>query len=275
MSKIINALTVDLEDWFCVYNFRGYIVRTDWEKCESRIEQNTDRLLNLFDKHNVKATFFVLGWVAERVPDLIKKIDSAGHEIASHGYSHQLVTEMTRESFAEDLKKSLDILYNIIQKEVIGFRAPSFSITNKTLWALDILEQQGIKYDSSIYPTGYHPDYGIADFPLSPQNVTEKLVEFPMSCSRIGGIKIPCSGGGYFRSLPYSVTKYLFNKINLENRSFVFYIHPWEIDPQQPRIRLPLAKSFRHYNNLGKTYRRIDMLLSDFSFTTIRKVLQL
>ena len=273
MPEVWNAMTVDLEDWFCVYNLKDHIKREDWDRCESRVVQNTRRLLDLFEKYKVKATFFVLGWIADRFPSLISEICTRGHEIASHGYSHSLLTEMSPDLFREDLSRALATTRSISHQQVVGFRAPSFSITPKTTWAFDILVQNGILYDSSVFPIGFHPDYGMPDAPLSVYRINESVMEFPLSCAVVFDRKIPCSGGGYFRILPYRVSRQLFHRINDTQRPFVFYVHPWEIDPGQPRIRLPFVKKFRHYHNLEKTFDRMDRLLSEFRFTTMREVL--
>jgi polysaccharide deacetylase family protein (PEP-CTERM system associated) len=267
-----NAMTIDLEDWFCAYNLR--IKTENWGKQELRVVDNTRRILDLLAKHNTLATFFVLGWIAERVPDLVREIETRGHEIATHGYSHTVLTDMTPDGFEADLQRALDVTRACVKQEIIGFRAPSFTITNETLWALDILARHGIKYDSSVFPIGFHPDYGIADAVLSIHPMGA-LTEVPMSVAEVFGRKIPCSGGGYFRVLPYSVTRFLMRQCNQEGRPVIFYVHPWETDPGQPRVRLSLSKSFRHYFNLDKTMQRLDRLLGDFEFTSIRLVLGL
>jgi polysaccharide deacetylase family protein (PEP-CTERM system associated) len=272
---MINALSIDLEDWFHVHNMSQIIRREDWERCELRVVENTRRLLDLLTRYHTRATFFVLGWVAERVPDLIGEIERHGHEIASHGYSHTLLTQMTPESFETDLHKALHITRLIARQDVIGFRAPSFTITNKTLWALDILTRHGIRYDSSVFPIGFHPDYGMATAPLHIYNISPLLIEFPLSCASILGKRIPCSGGGYFRIFPYALTRRLIHYCNKRNHPIVFYLHPWEIDPAQPRKKLPWLKQFRHYYNLDKTFNRLERLLNDFRFTSIREVLSL
>jgi polysaccharide deacetylase family protein (PEP-CTERM system associated) len=237
-----------------------------------RIVANTQRILDLLDKRNVKATFFVLGWFAEHVPDLIREVERRGHEIATHGYSHTVLTAMTPDEFENDLKRALDFTRACVKQEIIGFRAPSFTITHKTLWVIDILAKHGIQYDSSVFPIGFHPDYGIADASLSIHQMGA-LTEVPMSVAEVFGRKIPCSGGGYFRLFPYVVTKFLIEQCNRQGRPVIFYLHPWEIDPGQPRRKLSMSKSFRHYINLDKTLARLDRLLTDFQFTTIRKVL--
>jgi len=270
-----NALSIDLEDWFCVYNLSQVIQRDDWEKQDLRIVQNTNRILSLLDHHRVTATFFVLGWIAEQTPDLIREIEQRGHEIATHGYSHAVITGMTPESFEADLKKAIHITRQCAHQDILGYRAPSFTITPQTMWAIDILARNGIRYDSSVFPISYHPDYGVPDAPLSIYKHKNELIEFPLSCVKIMGRTIPCCGGGYFRIFPYTVTRHLLRRVNREGRPAIFYFHPWEIDPDQPRVKLSWQKSFRHYFNLNKTFNRLDRLLSDFEFTSIREVLGL
>jgi polysaccharide deacetylase family protein (PEP-CTERM system associated) len=270
---MLNAMSIDVEDWFHVYNMSGVIPQSSWDSCESRVENNTRRLLDLFAKHRVKATFFTLGWVAERFPGLVREIDSAGHEVASHSYAHRLITHMTQEEFERDLARSLDILRPLSTSPVVGFRAPSFSVTRATLWATDTMARLGLTYDSSVFPIGFHPDYGIGDAPLSAYAHPSGIAELPMSVANVMGRRIPCSGGGYFRLLPYAATRALIRRCNAEARPVVFYLHPWEIDPGQPRVKLPASKAFRHYNNLDRTLGRLDRLLGDFEFGTVREVL--
>lgn len=272
---MLNAISIDLEDWFCVNNLRDAIHREDWGTQVSRVARNTRLLLHLLGMHRTEATFFVLGWVAERLPELIEEIDHQGHEIATHGYSHRLVTEMTPEEFDADLQRALEVTHQATKQEIVGFRAPSFTITSKTLWAADILVKHGIKYDSSVFPIGFHPDYGIPGASLSVFQLREGLMEFPLSCADYGRVRLPCSGGGYFRLLPYPLTRLLLRRCNTQGRPVMFYLHPWEIDPSQPRVDLPPLKKFRHYVNLDKTYSRLDQLLRDFQFTSARKVLGL
>jgi polysaccharide deacetylase family protein (PEP-CTERM system associated) len=272
---MINAISVDLEDWFCVSNLTDTIRREQWEGIQSRIEKNTQILLELFDKHNVKATFFVLGWVAEHFPRLIRTIDMEGHEIACHGYSHRMLTHMTPEEFSEDIKKSIRITGSLTSQRIIGYRAPSFTMGAKTLWALDTLKENGILYDSSVFPIGFHPDYGLPEAPLEIFRHENGLLEFPLSCVEVLGRRIPCSGGGYFRLFPYALTRSLLRRCNREGRPSVFYLHPWEIDPDQPRVKLPPLKRFRHYLNLGRTLSRLERLIQDFQFAPLAKVLGL
>lgn len=272
-----NALSIDLEDWFCVHNLSATINAKDWDDCELRVYQSTRRILTLLAKHNTRATFFVLGWIAERLPELIREVEMAGHEIGAHGYNHLLLTEISPVEFEADLEKALIAIADCgVSQRPIGFRAPSFTVVNTTKsWALPILEKLNFKYDSSVFPIGYHPDYGIGDAPSSPYMITDDLREFPMSCLERFGRRFPFCGGGYFRLLPYSYTRYCMRKWNQQGRPAMFYLHPWELDPEQPRVKLPLTKRFRHYYNLHKTEKRLDQLLNEFQFSPVREVLGL
>jgi polysaccharide deacetylase family protein (PEP-CTERM system associated) len=266
-------MSVDLEDWFCVYNLSQLIPYADWDRCESRVERNTMWLLELFSQFGVTATFFVLGWVAERFPDLIQEIDRRGHEIASHGYSHRLLTMMRPDEFRADLEQALETLAGTTSQRVRGFRAPSFSLTRKTLWAVEILREHRLQYDSSVFPVRYHPEYGIPDAELGPHTL-DGLIELPMSVAEVMGKRVPCCGGGYFRLYPYPLTRWLMRRCNAQGRPVIFYLHPWEIDPDQPSVAgLSWSKRFRHYNNLGETRQRLKRLLNDFSFTSARELL--
>jgi polysaccharide deacetylase family protein (PEP-CTERM system associated) len=268
---VVNVFSIDLEEWFCVQNLNGMIPREVWDTCESRVEGSTIRLLDLLDRHKTQATFFVLGWVAERHRDLVREVSRRGHEIATHGYFHQPLTAMTPEQFRGDLDRSLEVLAGCVAAPVLGFRAPSFSVTRKTWWALDILKSRGLRYDSSIFPVGFHPDYGIPDARLDAHSVLDGFLEIPMTCAEMFGRKVPCSGGGYFRLFPYAVTRRLMQRCNGQGRPVMFYLHPWEIDPDQPRVaKLPAMKRFRHYTNLGRSMDRLERLLEDFRFTTAR-----
>jgi polysaccharide deacetylase family protein (PEP-CTERM system associated) len=273
-----NAISIDLEDWFCVKNLSGAIKRSDWDSCELRVRESTERLLTLFEQHQTRATFFVLGWIAEKVPDLIRKIEDRGHEIAAHGYNHLLLTEISPEEFEDDLVKALQAIENCgLKSRPIGFRAPSFTVVEKTKpWVLPILEKYNFKYDSSVFPVAFHPEYGVPNSPLSPYKISDGLYEFPMSCLEMFGRRFPFGGGGYFRLFPYAYTKYCLRKVNSGGRPTVFYLHPWEVDPGQPRIKnLSLSKKIRHYRNLDQTEKRFARLLGDFEFTTMREVLGL
>ena len=265
-----NVFSVDLEEWFCAYNLSRVLPYEVWDQIESRVERSTLSILDLLSKHRVEGTFFVLGWVAERHPDLVREVERRGHEIATHGYSHRLITHLSPDEFRADLERSLEVLTPLANKPIRGFRAPSFSVTKKTWWALDILRECGIRYDSSIFPVGFHPDYGVPDAPLVAHRLAEGIWELPMTAAEVAGRRVPCCGGGYFRQFPYSVTKRLMRICNREGRPVNFYLHPWEVDPGQPRVRLPLVKRIRHYNNLAKTMPRLERLLNDFRFTSAR-----
>ena len=267
---MINAISIDLEDWFCAYNLNIKI--EDWDKQELRVVANTRRVLDVLSKHNTRATFFVLGWIAARVPDLVREIDARGHEIATHGYSHTLLTHTAPGEFERDLENALRVTRACATQKISGYRAPSFTITNQTLWAFDILARHGIEYDSSIFPISGHPDYGIGDAPLA-MHARGALTEVPLSVAEIAGRRVPCSGGGYFRVFPYALTKFLMRQVNRAGRPVIFYLHPWEFDPGQPRKNLSRPKAFRHYFNLDQTARRLDQLLTDFEFAPIKDIL--
>jgi polysaccharide deacetylase family protein (PEP-CTERM system associated) len=271
-SDIKNVLTIDVEDYFHVAALAKSIRPEDWDTISPRVSTNIYQLLDLFDEKDVKATHFVLGWVAERFPDLIREIDSRGHEIASHGYSHQLVYTQSRDQFEKETRDSKNLLEDIIGRPVNGYRAASYSITRKSLWALDVLAELGFKYDSSIFPIT-HDRYGITGSPEFPHVLEtpakHRLVEYPLSTYRFLGQTIPIAGGGYFRLYPYWLSRFFFRSINKSSAPFVFYFHPWEIDPEQPRVEASLFSKFRHYNNLDKTQRRLTSLFVDFNFTTM------
>ena len=344
----INYLTIDVEDYFHVHAFSNFIKPDQWDTFECRVEKNVHHILDLLDGVNgdgsevrtlkicdslestmggkrraIKATFFILGWIAERYPRLVKEIHSRGHEIASHGYSHKVIYHQTQEEFREDIRKSKQILEDLTGEAVIGYRAPTYSITNKTLWALQILLEEGYKYDSSIFPIR-HDYYGMPQCPrfpflwnldaptpsivdrpssfLAPQHSSSLashppsgqafsppslpasqppsflaswpssyLFEFPLSTLNLFGQRIPVAGGGYFRLFPYWFTRWALARVNsVEKQAFIFYLHPWEIDPDQPRLsHVGVLSRFRHYNNLHKTKYRFTRLLQDFSFTSI------
>lgn len=273
---IRNALTVDVEDYFQVSAFADTIDRNEWDGHPLRVENNTRRLLDLFDSNGVKATFFVLGWVAERVPGLIREIDGRGHEVACHGYSHQLVYDQTPELFRKETLRSKQLLEDITGMPVRGYRAASYSITARSRWALDILAEAGFVYDSSIFPV-HHDRYGMPGTPHYPYLLAtdegRSLVEFPLSTASVFGYRMPIAGGGYFRLYPYAVTRSGLRQINRGNRPFIFYLHPWEIDPEQPRVSAKWLSRFRHYNNLARCESRLKRLMGDFRFGTTWSVL--
>jgi len=271
---MLNALTVDVEDYFQVSNFENSVKTEDWDKYESRVVKNTRKILSILSQNGSKATFFILGWIAERFPEIVMEIDTQGHEIASHGYSHKLIYRMSKEEFKDDLIKSLEILEGITKKKVLGYRAASCSVTEDSLWALDVLKENGIKYDSSVFPI-HHDRYGIpgANRFIHRWN-NDGLVEFPFSTVSILGHNLPVAGGGYFRLYPYWFTKWAIEKTNREGHPAIVYIHPWELDCKQPRIKAGLIPGFRHYINLGKTEDRLKALLSDFQFTGANDVIK-
>jgi polysaccharide deacetylase family protein (PEP-CTERM system associated) len=274
---ITNAMTVDVEDYYHVSVFDRTVSRDDWHRVESRVETSTQRLLDLFDEHDVKATFFVLGWVAEHRPALVREIASRGHEVASHGFGHRIVYETTPAEFREDVRRSKRILEDQTGRAVLGYRAPSYSITARSLWALDVLIDEGFQYDSSIFPIR-HDRYGIPDAPRHPYVVsreTGSILEIPPSTVRMNPINLPAAGGGYFRILPYSWTRWAISRINArERRPAVFYLHPWELDADQPRLPADAFGRFRHYRNLSKTELRLRRLVREFRFAPIQSMLQ-
>lgn len=273
-----NALTVDVEDYFQVAAFARQIDPATWDQIPLRVERNTQRLLDLFAEQGVRATFFVLGWVAERCPGLVRAIADHGHEIACHGYSHQLIYGQTPAVFREETMRAKACLEDQAQRPVLGYRAASYSITQRSLWALDVLAELGFAYDSSIFPIR-HDRYGIPGSPRWPYRLTTpnggSLLEFPPSTLSILGYRLPVAGGGYFRLYPYPFTRFALARLNrVEGQSFIFYLHPWEIDPGQPRIPAGWLSTFRHYTNLSRCEARLWRLLRDFRFATVREVLE-
>ena len=275
-NRIVNAMTVDVEDYFHVSVFDGLIPRNRWEHLESRVVANTERLLQLFDEAGVRGTFFVLSWVAERHGDLVRRIASLGHEVASHGYAHRLVYDQTPRAFRDDVRRAKRTLEDAGGTAVLGYRAPSYSITPRSLWALDVLIEEGYSYDASIFPIR-HDRYGIpvsARHPFVIERPAGRLVEVPASTARVGMLNLPIGGGGYFRILPYGWTRWGIGRVNeREHRPAVFYLHPWEIDPDQPRLPAGRLGMFRHYRNLQRTAARLGRLLRDFEFAPLERVL--
>jgi polysaccharide deacetylase family protein (PEP-CTERM system associated) len=276
MTPVLNAMTVDVEDYFQVSGFASSIAPSQWDSMESRVCRNTERLLSLFDQAGTKATFFILGWVAERFPELVKRIHRDGHEIASHSYDHGLVYERSPESFAMDLRRAKAAIEDAVGVPVEGYRAPSFSITARSLWALDVLVAEGYRYDSSIYPIR-HDRYGIPSWSRHIHRVERpggSIWELPGSTIARAGVNLPIGGGGYFRLLPYAWTRLGISSLNRnEGRPAIFYLHPWEVDPDQPRIRAGTVSRLRHYCNLGKTESRLRRLLNEFRFGRVSDVL--
>lgn len=276
-GEILNAFTVDVEDYFQVAALASAIDRGSWPQRESRVERNTGVLLDVLAESEVRGTFFVLGWIADRHPALIRRIAAAGHEIACHGFSHQLVYTQSADEFREETARSKRTLEDLTGQSVLGYRAASFSITRQSLWALDVLIDLGFQYDSSIFPIR-HDRYGIPGADPRPALLAapsgRTLIEFPMSAARFAGVAVPVSGGGYFRLLPYALTRAGLRQINGRfGRPFTFYLHPWEIDPGQPRVPVGWLSRFRHYTNLDRCESRLRRLLGDFRFGAMREVL--
>jgi polysaccharide deacetylase family protein (PEP-CTERM system associated) len=275
---MLNALTIDVEDYYHVTGFESAIRVADWDHFESRVERNTQRLLDLLDTYHTKATFFVLGWIAERFPHLVRTIHARGHEVASHGYAHQRIYTQTPALFRQETQHSMKLLEDTIGQRVFGYRAASYSITNESLWALSILAEEGFTYDSSIFPI-HHDRYGIPDHPrffhVIDGDGSNALIEFPISTLRLAGFNLPIAGGGYFRLFPYALIRWGLRYINShEGQPALIYLHPWEIDPDQPRIQAGALARFRQYVNLDKTEARLCRLLQDFTFGTMLEVLR-
>lgn len=269
----INALTIDVEDYFQVSAFAPYIPRDQWEVCECRVERNVDRLLSILEEKNARATFFTLGWVAKRYPQLSRRIVAAGHELASHGYGHERVSDLTEQAFYTDISVAKKILEDQSGCQVKGYRAPSFSIGGDNLWAFDCLEKAGYCYSSSIYPIR-HDHYGMPNAPRFPHQVRPGLIEIPVTTARFFDKNWPASGGGYFRLLPYAVSHWLMKQVHRnDHQPIIFYLHPWEIDASQPRVSGTDAKTrFRHYVNLRYTEGRLKRLLTDFRWGRMDEV---
>ena len=273
LAPSTNALTIDVEDYFQVSALAPYISRAQWDSTPCRIERNMDVVLCLLREASAKATFFTLGWIAERYPGLVRQIAAEGHEIASHGYGHHRATDQSSALFSSDIQRAKAILEDISGAEVRGYRAPSFSIGNRNLWAFDCIEQAGYVYSSSVYPVR-HDHYGMPDAPRFAFRPTPRLTELPVTTSRFMKANVPAGGGGYFRLMPYPVSRWLIRRVNrVDKKPAVFYFHPWELDSGQPRVPGIGAKTrFRHYLNLHQTERRLRRLLSDFKWDRVDRV---
>lgn len=271
--KRSNALSIDVEDYFQVAAFAPYIRQAEWDTRECRVEKNVMRILEVLDSFNTKATFFTLGWVAQRYPSLVREIVEGGHELASHGYGHQRASDQSPDEFFSDISRAKAVLEEISGTQVRGYRAPSFSISEVNVWALDQIERAGYLYSSSIYPIS-HDHYGMASAPRFPFRLKSNLLEIPISTVRIFGRNWPAGGGGYFRFFPYPLSRWAVQRINeVDDRPTIFYFHPWEIDPQQPRIPGANIKArFRHYINLDRTECRLRRLLSDFNWGRVDQI---
>jgi polysaccharide deacetylase family protein (PEP-CTERM system associated) len=273
---MLNALTIDVEDYYQVSAFEEVIRLEDWDQYESRVEKNTQHVLALLDEKHVKATFFILGWVAERYPQLVRRIVEAQHEVACHGYTHRRVYTLTPEEFRREIRQAKQTIEDAAGVPVLGYRAPSYSITTRSFWALTILAEEGFKYDSSIFPIR-HDLYGIPNHQRFSHVLNSEgsfpIAEFPPSTARLGGVNLPVAGGGYFRLFPYAVTRYAIYCLNhKEKQPAIVYFHPWEIDPEQPRIAASLKSRLRHYTNLDRMETKLRRLLSHFAFAPMREV---
>ena len=272
-SPIVNAMTVDVEDYYHVSAFEKQFSRKDWDKLPQRVERNTYRLLDLFDAHGCKGTFFILGAVGERYPQLLKDIHNRGHEVASHGYAHERATTQTREEFKADVERSKKHLEDTIGEQITGYRAPSFSIDESNEWAFEVLTELGFQYSSSTYPVK-HDLYGTPHWPRFKYNRPEGIIEIPVPTLKLAGKQIPIGGGGYFRLYPTMVAHKLVDKyLAKEQQPYSFYFHPWEIDPDQPRVTdAPFKSKFRHYLNISKMESRLATLLDRYHWSTMRNV---
>ena len=272
LDNRLNAMTVDVEDYFQVSAFEGVVQKKDWDSISLRVGDNTNRLLDLFAKNNVKSTFFTLGWVAQRCPEVIKRIVNEGHELASHGLAHQRATTMTKEEFREDVRQSKDILENIGGVELKGYRAPSFSINDSNTWAYDVLKELGFTYSSRTYPIN-HDLYGVPEWPRFKYQRDNGLIEIPIPTIRKKEANIGIGGGGYFRLYPYWLSKRRISEfMKTEDAPYSFYFHPWEIDAQQPKFEnAPWKSKARHYINLSKMESKVEKLLGDFKWVTMQE----
>lgn len=271
---MFNALTIDVEEWFDICGLKQKIRPEDYEYDGDKLVRNVAELLSLLEQNKVRATFFILGETARKYPQAVKMIDDRGHEIATHGFSHRLIYDLSPDEFREDLKKSISILKEITAKEVIGHRAPSFSITKDSLWAFKILREEGIRYDCSVFPIS-HPRYGIEQAKRFPYLTDEGVMEFPLSTVDILGKNFPVAGGAYLRILPYHVTRWGIKKINSRWQPAQIYLHSWEIDCNQPRLKIPWMRRFTHSVNLKTTLNKLKSLLGDFEFAPVKEVLKI
>ena len=267
MHPISNYLTIDVEDYFQVSAFAPYIQRADWDARECRVERNVGRILDMLAAQKTHATFFTLGWIAQRYPHLVRRIADEGHEVASHGYGHERVSDLTPEAFAHDIRTAKHLLEDIAGVAVTGYRAPSFSIGQGNLWALDVLQQEGYRYSSSIYPI-QHDHYGMPDAPRFAHRIRPDLIEVPPTTLRMFNRNLPSSGGGYFRLFPYALSRWMLRQVNQNDQQpAIFYFHPWEIDAAQPRVAgIDARTRFRHYVNIPRMEQRLQRLLQDFQW---------
>jgi polysaccharide deacetylase family protein (PEP-CTERM system associated) len=276
-KRIRNAFTVDVEEYFQVEAFSDRIPKQDWHKFPSRVEETTTRLLELLESHHVRGTFFILGWIARIHPALVETIYKAGHEIASHGFDHTMITEIKPEAFRQDIRKSKTILEGIIGRSVNGYRAPTFSITEKTSWAYEILLQEGYSYSSSVFPV-WHDRYGWPNFGNDPRQMASdkngEIWEVPLTVGSIGPFRVPFGGGGYLRFYPWLLTKALFRKVTGNGKPVMVYVHPWEFDPKHPRIDAPFLRRIRHRIGISGMEQKLQFLLQYFKFGTVEQYLE-
>ncbi len=272
-NPLVNALTIDVEDYFQVSAMAPHVSRSQWDSMPCRVERNMDVILQLLADGNAKATFFTLGWVAERYPGIVRRIVDGGHELGSHGYGHHRVSDQTPEEFLADIRHAKNVLEDLSGDPVHGYRAPSFSISDSNLWAFDCLLEAGYRYSSSVYPVK-HDHYGMPDAPRFAYAVRTGLLEIPMTTTRMWQRNLPAGGGGFFRLMPYAMSKWLIRRVNtIDRQSALFYFHPWELDPEQPRVNGAKGKAkFRHYLNLHRTEPRLRRLLADFHWNRVDRV---
>jgi polysaccharide deacetylase family protein (PEP-CTERM system associated) len=272
-TRIVNALTIDVEDYFQVSAFAPHIPRSEWDAKPTRVEENVELILSMLAEHTIRATFFTLGWVAERRPALVRRVAAAGHEIASHGYAHHRASDLTREEFESDITRAKALLEDTTGQPVRGYRAPSFSIGAQNEWAFECIAEAGYHYSSSVYPIK-HDHYGMPSAPRFPHAPHPGLLELPLTTTRMLGRNLPAGGGGYFRLLPYQVSRWFIQRVNrIDGHPAIFYFHPWEVDPDQPRVEgIGVKTRFRHYLNLEHTERRVRRLLADFRWDRVDRV---
>jgi polysaccharide deacetylase family protein (PEP-CTERM system associated) len=277
LTSVPNVFTVDVEEYFQVEAFSDLIPKKDWHKFPSRVDESTTRLLELLDRYHVQGTFFVLGWIARNHPALVEKISKSGHEVASHGFDHSMITEMTPETFRQDIRKSKAIIENIIGTTVAGYRAPTFSILEKTSWAYKILLDEGYAYSSSVFPI-WHDRYGWPKFGNHPRrmeyNANGEIWEVPMSVGAFGPFRIPFGGGGYLRFYPLPLTEALFRCMGEKGKSAILYVHPWELDVAHPHVQAPLSRRLRHYFGIRRMEKKLVILLQSLKFDTASNVLK-
>ena len=272
-TALVNALTIDVEDYFQVSAMAPHVSRSQWDSMPCRVERNVDVILQLLADSGARATFFTLGWVAERYPGIVRRIADGGHELGSHGYAHHRASDQSPEEFLDDVRHAKSVLEDLSGEPVHGYRAPSFSIDESNLWAFDCLLQAGYRYSSSVYPVK-HDHYGMPDAPRFAYAAREGLLEIPMTTTRMWRRNLPAGGGGFFRLMPYAMSKWLINRVNtIDRQPALFYFHPWEVDPEQPRVNGSKGKAkFRHYLNLHRTEPRLRRLLADFRWDRVDRV---